>query len=81
MSRLKPFLYALLSVMLISSNAPAALAQSSAQQPATEATARQQQMLRDTLPFADQRDFEESQRGFIAAPGYRQILGAAGNVV
>ncbi|MDH7942578.1 alkyl sulfatase dimerization domain-containing protein [Pseudohongiella sp. SYSU M77423] len=38
-------------------------------------------MLRDTLPFADQRDFEESQRGFIAAPGYRQILGAAGNVV
>jgi alkyl sulfatase BDS1-like metallo-beta-lactamase superfamily hydrolase len=81
MSRLKPFLPALLTVMLIGSNAPAALAQSSAYRPATEATARQQQMLRDTLPFADQRDFEESQRGFIAAPGYRQILGSAGNVV
>ncbi len=81
MSRLKPLLYALLTVMLIGSKVPGALAQSSAQQPATEATARQQQMLRDTLPFADQRDFEESQRGFIAAPGYRQILGAAGNVV
>ncbi len=36
---------------------------------------------RESLPFADRRDFEESQRGFIAAPASRQILGAAGNVV
>lgn len=49
--------------------------------PASATTAAQQQTLRSTLPFADQRDLEESQRGFIAAPDYRQILGAAGNVV
>lgn len=50
-------------------------------QPASAATAQQQAALRDALPFADDRDFAESQRGFIAAPDYRQILGAAGNVV
>lgn len=49
--------------------------------PASATTAALQQSLRSTLPFADQRDQEESQRGFIAAPDYRQILGAAGNVV
>ncbi|MFT4863617.1 MAG: alkyl sulfatase BDS1-like metallo-beta-lactamase superfamily hydrolase [Pseudohongiellaceae bacterium] len=36
---------------------------------------------RRSLPFADERDFAESRRGFIAAPASRQILGAAGNVV
>lgn len=56
-------------------------AASSAHLPASAATADQQTALRASLPFADQRDFEESQRGFIAAPDYRQILGAAGNVV
>lgn len=50
-------------------------------QPASAATAQLQAGLRDSLPFADQRDFDESRRGFIAAPDYRQILGAAGNVV
>ncbi|PLW81396.1 hypothetical protein CWI75_16175 [Kineobactrum sediminis] len=49
--------------------------------PATEITAEQQARLRTQLPFADERDFEESRRGFIAAPPYQQILGAAGNVV
>jgi alkyl sulfatase BDS1-like metallo-beta-lactamase superfamily hydrolase len=33
-----------------------------------------------TLPFADKRDFEEAQRGFIAAPPYKQIMAEAGNV-
>ncbi|MEC8453929.1 MAG: hypothetical protein VXZ01_02885, partial [Pseudomonadota bacterium] len=37
--------------------------------------------LRETLPFADERDFEEARRGFIAEPESRQILGASGNVV
>lgn len=36
---------------------------------------------RASLPFEDERDFEESRRGFIAAPDYRQIIGAAGNIV
>lgn len=36
--------------------------------------------LRKTLPFEDQRDFEEAQRGFIAAPAYKQIMADAGNV-
>jgi alkyl sulfatase BDS1-like metallo-beta-lactamase superfamily hydrolase len=40
-----------------------------------------QTALRQSLPFEDQRDFEESRRGFIAAPSYRQILGANQNVV
>jgi len=35
---------------------------------------------RASLPFEDQRDFEESKRGFIAAPAYRQIQAEAGNV-
>ncbi|TFH74953.1 MBL fold metallo-hydrolase [Gammaproteobacteria bacterium LSUCC0112] len=49
--------------------------------PASPATVAAQQALRASLPFEDERDREESQRGFIAAPDYRQILGAAGNVV
>ncbi|MDH6302641.1 alkyl sulfatase BDS1-like metallo-beta-lactamase superfamily hydrolase [Polynucleobacter sphagniphilus] len=36
--------------------------------------------LRKTLPFEDKRDFEEAQRGFIAAPAYKQIIADAGNV-
>ena len=35
---------------------------------------------RSTLPFQDQRDFEEAKRGFIAAPPYKQIKAEAGNV-
>ena len=40
-----------------------------------------QSALRASLPFEDERDFEESRQGFIAAPNYRQILGANQNVV
>ncbi|OKH39794.1 hypothetical protein NIES2119_05275 [[Phormidium ambiguum] IAM M-71] len=36
--------------------------------------------LRKSLPFEDRRDFEESQKGFIAAPPYKQIMAQAGNV-
>ncbi|UCX05197.1 alkyl/aryl-sulfatase [Shewanella glacialimarina] len=36
--------------------------------------------LRKTLPFEDKRDFEEAQKGFIAAPDYKQIMAEAGNV-
>ena len=39
-----------------------------------------QQGLRATLPFADKRDFEEAQHGFVAAPPYKQIMAEAGNV-
>lgn len=39
-----------------------------------------QTSLRRSLPFEDQRDFEEAQRGFIAAPDYKQIRAEAGNV-
>jgi alkyl sulfatase BDS1-like metallo-beta-lactamase superfamily hydrolase len=35
---------------------------------------------RRTLPFSDQRDFEEQKRGFIAAPSYKKIMADAGNV-
>jgi hypothetical protein len=33
-----------------------------------------QKALRRSLPFEDQRDFDEAQRGFIAAPDYKQII-------
>jgi alkyl sulfatase BDS1-like metallo-beta-lactamase superfamily hydrolase len=36
--------------------------------------------LRKSLPFGDERDFEENKRGFIAAPPYKQILAEAGHV-
>ena len=36
--------------------------------------------LKATLPFDDKRDFEEAQKGFIAAPDYKQIMADAGNV-
>lgn len=36
--------------------------------------------LRKSLPFDDQRDFEEAKKGFIAAPSYKQIKAEAGNV-
>ncbi|MGO1120659.1 alkyl/aryl-sulfatase [Rhodovibrionaceae bacterium A322] len=39
-----------------------------------------QQQLRDSLPFEDKRDFEESQRGLLAVPDYRQIKKEDGTV-
>jgi alkyl sulfatase BDS1-like metallo-beta-lactamase superfamily hydrolase len=47
----------------------------------SEHTKALQQDLRASLPFEDTRDFEESRRGFIAAPDSRQILDSAGNIV
>ena len=43
-------------------------------------TVEQQNALRKTLPFEDKRDFEESRKGFIAAPDYKTIMADAGNV-
>ncbi|MCS4436295.1 alkyl/aryl-sulfatase [Aquiflexum gelatinilyticum] len=34
-----------------------------------------------TLPFEDKRDYEEAQKGFIAAPDFRQIKNAEGRVI
>ena len=36
--------------------------------------------LKATLPFDDQRDFEEAKKGFIAEPPYRKIMADAGHV-
>ena len=44
------------------------------------ATVRAQAAQRATLPFADNRDVEEARRGFLAAPGFRQIMADAGHV-
>jgi alkyl sulfatase BDS1-like metallo-beta-lactamase superfamily hydrolase len=49
--------------------------------PPSSFTAQLQNELRNSLSFEDQRDFEESSRGFIAAPGSRQILAENGRVV
>ncbi|WP_245218194.1 MULTISPECIES: alkyl/aryl-sulfatase [unclassified Ruegeria] len=39
-----------------------------------------QEQMRDSLPFDDQRDFEESRKGLIAVPDYRQIKTEDGTV-
>ena len=44
------------------------------------ATVAAQQAQRASLPFDDERDFDEVRRGFIAAPAYRQIMAEAGHV-
>jgi alkyl sulfatase BDS1-like metallo-beta-lactamase superfamily hydrolase len=49
--------------------------------PPSEHTIRGQKALRASLPFADERDFAEAKRGFIAAPKERQIKDANGEVV
>lgn len=36
--------------------------------------------VKSTLPFNDKRDFEEQEKGFIAAPEYRKIMADAGHV-
>lgn len=46
----------------------------------TSYTRERQQALRESLPFSDQRDFEEDTRGFIAAPEYTQIMADNGTV-
>lgn len=43
-------------------------------------TIESQESLRKSLPFEDKRDFDEAQKGFIAAPEYKQIMAEAGNV-
>jgi alkyl sulfatase BDS1-like metallo-beta-lactamase superfamily hydrolase len=48
--------------------------------PASPATVSAQQAQRASLPFDDERDFEEVRRGFIAEPAYRQIMAEAGHV-
>jgi alkyl sulfatase BDS1-like metallo-beta-lactamase superfamily hydrolase len=47
----------------------------------SEATRDRQAELRKSLPFDDQRDFDEHQRGFIAAPSYRRITSETGETV
>ena len=44
-------------------------------------TVQLQSELRSSLPIEDQRDFEESSRGFVAEPDSRQIFAANGRVV
>jgi alkyl sulfatase BDS1-like metallo-beta-lactamase superfamily hydrolase len=46
----------------------------------SEFTVDAQKHQRETLPFSDERDFAEADRGFIAAPDYKQIMAEAGHV-
>ena len=48
--------------------------------PASVHTKRVIEDLRASLPFSDERDFEEQQRGFLAAPDYQEIMADAGHV-
>ncbi len=49
--------------------------------PASEHTIELQNVSRQSLPFEDERDFEEHKRGFIAEPPYRSIVDESGKVV
>ena len=49
-------------------------------QPPSEHTLALQEKLRETLPFADRKDFEENTKGFIAAPRFKRIMADAGHV-
>ena len=44
-------------------------------------TRDKQEQWRNQLPFEDKRDFEESKRGFMAAPKYRKIMKEGGEAV
>ncbi len=59
---------------------PQPLAGADVNPPSTHTIAHQQ-ALRDSLPFEDQRDFDEQRRGFIAAPDYRKITDESGELV
>ncbi len=48
--------------------------------PPSQHTVALQEKLRETLPFADRKDFEENTRGFIAAPRFKKIMADAGHV-
>ena len=43
-------------------------------------TVELQKKLRETLPFEDKQDFAEQEKGFIAAPDYKQIMAEVGHV-
>jgi alkyl sulfatase BDS1-like metallo-beta-lactamase superfamily hydrolase len=47
----------------------------------SDATLLHQGVVKAMLPFADERDYEESRRGFLGAPAYRQIRNDRGEVV
>ena len=49
--------------------------------PPSEYTLRALEAARGTLPFSDKRDFDEIDKGFMAAPETWQIKGEKGNVV
>ncbi len=48
--------------------------------PASKFTIELRKGIKATLPFEDQRDFEEAKKGFIAEPPYKQIKADAGHV-
>ena len=62
-------------------NDPAADAGNAETKEPSRATRDRQAALRESLPFDDQRDFDEHQRGFIAAPDYRRIIAESGETV
>ncbi len=46
----------------------------------SEFTIDAQKRQHESLPFSDQRDFDEAKKGFIAEPDYKQIMAEAGHV-
>ena len=65
----------------ITSTADTHLPDATSAKPPSSYTVAEQQALRESLPFDDRRDFEEHQRGFVAAPPYRRIESDSGELV
>ena len=76
----KAALAATIAITAASAEDPQPLAGADVNPPSTHTIAHQQ-ALRDSLPFEDQRDFDEQRRGFIAAPDYRKITDESGELV
>ena len=49
--------------------------------PPSEHTLKKYNEQKKQLPFSDKKDFEEQKKGFIAAPDFKKIKNAAGQVI
>lgn len=74
------FLFSMLLTFSLHASAETEFRFTADSKPASVHTKRLIEELRATLPFSDERDFEEQQRGFLTAPAYREIMADAGHV-
>ena len=82
---MKNLLANLTATAVIAASASVALSQEASHfdpkgKPPSQETIAIIEALRGSLPFEDERDFEEARKGFIAKPDFTQIMAEKGNV-